>query len=337
MKPVIKIAVPMAGYGTRMRPHTWSKAKPLIALAGMTVLDHVLEQFESLPDTFEREYVFIVGPQQLAQIKDHMLACHPQKQVNFVVQEVMRGQSDALHLAREHLSGPLLIAYSDTMIETDLSAIANETVDGLAWVKEVDDPRRFGVALLDEGGWVTRLVEKPSEMDNKLAVVGFYYFKNGEELVAAIEEQMRRNVLVNNEYFMVDAINIMLENGAKMRTREVDIWLDAGIPEALLETNRHLLLHGFDNSLEIKPQEDIAIIPPVNIHASAQIRASVIGPYVSVGKNCIIERVVISDSILEDDVAVSNSVLHGSILGRDVQVDGKAESLNLGDNAWMKK
>lgn len=337
MKPVIKIAVPMAGYGTRMRPHTWSKAKPLIALAGMTVIDHVLEQFETLPDTFEREYVFIVGPQQLMQIKDHMLANHPQKKVDFVVQEVMRGQSDALHLAREHLFGPLLIAYSDTMIETDLSAIANETVDGLAWVKEVEDPRRFGVAHLNEEGWVTRLIEKPSEMDNKLAVVGFYYFKKGEELVAAIEEQMRRNVMVKNEYFLTDAINIMLEDGAKMRTREVNIWLDAGIPEALLETNRHLLSHGFDNSLEIKPQEDIAIIPPVNIQPSAQIRASVIGPNVSVGKNCIIERVVISNSILEDGVSVSNSILDGSILGRDVQVDGKAESLNLGDNAWMKK
>lgn len=337
MKPVIKIAVPMAGYGTRMRPHTWSKAKPLIALAGMTVLDHVLEQFETLPDSLEREYVFIVGPNQLGQIKDHMQANHPQKNVNFVVQEVMRGQSDALHLAREHLSGPLLIAYSDTMIETDLSAIGDETADGLAWVREVEDPRRFGVAQVDEDGWITRLIEKPNDIDNKLAVVGFYYFKDSEDLVAAIEEQMRRNVMVKNEYFLVDAINIMLEDGARMRTRQVNVWLDAGIPEALLETNRHLLSHGFDNSLEIRPQEDIAIIPPVNIHGSAQIRASVIGPNVSVGKNCVIERVVISNSILEDGVSVCNSILDGSILGRDVQVDGKPESLNLGDNAWMKK
>lgn len=337
MKPVIKIAVPMAGYGTRMRPHTWSKAKPLIALAGMTVLDHVLEQFESLPDSFQREYVFIVGPNQLVQIKEHMQAFHPQKQVNFVVQEIMRGQSDALHLAREHLSGPLLIAYSDTIIETDLSAIAGETTDGLAWVREVEDPRRFGVAQINPDGWITRLIEKPSVMDNKLAVVGFYYFKHGEDLVAAIEEQISRNITVKNEFFLTDAINIMLDKGAKMRTCQVATWLDAGIPDALLETNRYLLSHGFDNSLEINPQEDLAIIPPVNIHASAQIRASVIGPNVSVGKNCVIERVVISNSILEDGVSVSDSVLDGSILGRDVQVEGKAESLNLGDNAWMKK
>lgn len=337
MKPVIKIAVPMAGYGTRMRPHTWSKAKPLIALAGMTVLDHVLEQFDTLPDTFEREYVFIVGPNQLTQIKEHMQEFHPQKRVNYAVQEVMRGQSDALNLAREYLSGPLLMAYSDTMIETDLSRIADETADGLAWVRPVEDPRRFGVAQVDDDGWIKRLVEKPQEMDNRLALVGFFYFKSGEELISAIEEQMRLNLTVKNEFFLVDAINIMLDRGAKMRTRRVETWLDAGIPDALLETNRHLLSHGYDNSNEIEPMENLAIIPPVNIHASAQITASVIGPFVSVGKNCVIDRVVISNSILEDGVYVSNSVLSGSILGRDVLVEGKAESLNLGDNAWMKK
>ena len=113
--------------------------------------------------------------------------------------------------------------------------------------------------------------------------------------------------------------------------------LDAGIPEALLATNRHLLSHGYDNSMEVKPHEDYTIIPPVNIHASAEISASVIGPNVTVGKNCVIDRVVISNSILEDGVYVSNSVLSDSILGRDVQVEGKAENLNLGDNAWMKK
>ena len=337
MTPSIKIAVPMAGYGTRMRPHTWSKAKPLIALAGMTVLDHVLGQFDTLPDNLEKEYIFIVGPNQLEQIQAHMAAHHPDKKVPYAVQEVMRGQSDALYLAREHLNGPLLITYSDTMIETDLSEIEHESADGIAWVRPVDDPRRFGVAQLDSDGWVTRLIEKPQDTDNKLAVVGFYYFKRGEDLAAAIEEQIRRKITVGNEFFLVDAINLMLEKCAKMRTRQTETWLDAGIPEALLETNRHLLSHGHDNSAEITPRKDVAIIPPVYIHASAQITASVIGPYVSIGNNCVIERVVISDSILEDGVCVSNSVLTGSILGRDVQVEGKAENLNLGDNAWMKK
>jgi len=337
LKPVIKIAVPMAGFGTRMRPHTWSKAKPLIALAGKTVLDYVLEQFETLPVSLEREYVFIVGPNQLEQIKAHMLEQHPSKRAHYVVQEVMRGQSDALYLAREYLTGPMLMAYSDTMIETDLSGIVSETVDALAWVRPVEDPRRFGVAQMSSDGLVTRLIEKPKETDNKLALVGFYYFRQGEDLMAAIEEQIRRNLTVKNEFFLVDAINIMLENSAKMRTRKVDVWLDAGIPEALLETNRHLLSHGYANSADLGLNKNLAIIPPVYVHPSAQINAAVIGPNVSVGANCVIERAIISDSILEDGVMVSDCVLTGSLLGRDVQVEGKAEALNLGDNAWMKK
>lgn len=337
MKPVIKIAVPMAGLGTRMRPHTWSKAKPLIALAGKTVLDYVLEQFETLPETLDKEYVFIVGPNQLDQIKEHMETYHPHKRVDYAVQKVMRGQSDALNLAREYLTGPLLIAYSDTMIETDLSAIPVEKADGIAWVRSVEDPRRFGVAQINGAGWITRMVEKPAEMDNRLALVGFYYFKHGEELVAAIDEQIRRNLTVKNEYFLVDAINIMLEKGTKMRTQPVAVWMDAGIPEALLETNRQLLANGYDNSADVVKQEDLAIIPPVYVHPSAKLKASVVGPYVSIGKNCVIDRAVISNSILEDGVCLSDSVLAGSLLGRDVQVEGKAENLNLGDNAWMKK
>ena len=337
MKPVIKIAIPMAGLGTRMRPHTWSKARPLIALAGKTVLDYVLEQFETLPDSLEREYIFIVSPNQVEQIQNHMQERHPEKRVNYAVQEVMRGQSDALYLAKEYLSGPLLISYSDTMIETDLSATANEGADALAWVRPVEDPRRFGVAQVNSDGWVNRLVEKPESMDNKLALVGFYYFKHSEKLVAAIEEQVRRNLTVKDEFFLVDAINILLENGTKMRTRSVDIWLDAGIPDALLETNRYLLTNRMDNSSENASLEGVTIIPPVYIHPSATIKSSVIGPYVSVGQNCEIERAVISNSILEDNVSLSESVLTGSLLGRDVRVEGKAETLSLGDNAWMKK
>lgn len=337
MKPVIKIAIPMAGLGTRMRPHTWSKARPLIALAGKTVLDYVLEQFATLPNTLEREYIFIVSPNQLDQIQSHMQERHPEKKVDYAVQEVMRGQSDALYLAKEYIHGPLLISYSDTMIETDLSGIAGEEADALAWVRPVEDPRRFGVTQVNTDGWVSRLVEKPESMDNKLALVGFYYFKHGENLVTAIEEQVHRNLTVKNEFFLVDAINIMLENGTKMRTRPVDIWLDAGIPEALLETNRYLLTHRMDNSDENASLDGVTIIPPVYIHPSATIKSSVIGPYVSVGQNCEIDRVVISNSILEDNVYLAESLLTGSLLGRDVRVEGKAETLNLGDNAWMKK
>lgn len=335
MSETLKIAIPMAGLGTRMRPHTWSKPKPLIALAGRTVLDYVLEQFNSLPDPENVEYIFIVGPYQRDQVEAHMRQHHPDKKTHFVIQEKMRGQSDALYLAREYLTGPVLMAFSDTLIETDLSILKNVQLDGMAWVRAVPDPRRFGVAVADPQGNITRLVEKPQDMSNNLVVVGFYYFREGRELIAAIEEQMKRNITLKNEFFLADAVNILLERGQKFRVNPVDVWLDAGIPEALLETNRYLLEHGHDNSAEAAQMHPgTAIIPPVYIHPSASIESSVIGPYVSLGEDCKLRQVVVQNSIFDEGAHVSQMVLDSSLLGRDVQIQGQTSRLNLGDSSW---
>lgn len=337
MPKTLKITVPMAGLGTRMRPHTWSKPKPLIALAGKTVLDFVLEQFDSALDRAEVEYVLILGPNQREQVEPYLKAHHPNKRVHFVLQELMRGQSDALYLAREYLKGPMLMAFSDTLIESDLSDLDGLDVDGIAFVKPVDDPRRFGVARLDDDGWVTRLVEKPQDFSNNLVLVGFYYFRRAEDLISAIEEQLRRGVTLKNEYFLADAINIMLERGSRFRTREVDVWLDAGIPETVLETNRYLLEHGRDNSAEASRREGVAVVPPVYIHPSAVIESSVIGPHVSVGKDCHLQRVVISNSVIDECSSIKEMVIKDALLGRHVKVEGQAERLNLGDHSWLMK
>lgn len=337
MGDTLKIAVPMAGLGSRMRPHTWSKPKPLIALAGRTVLDYVLEQFNSLPKTLEVEYIFIIGPNQREQVEAHMRQHHPEKTVHYVIQEVMRGQSDALYLAREHMHGALLMAFSDTLIETDLSNLDQVAEDGLAWVRPVEDPRRFGVAVVNAEGWVTQLVEKPQDMTNNLVVVGFYYFKSAEELMSAIEEQFQRNLTLKNEYFLADAVNILLERGARMRTRRVDVWLDAGIPDAVLETNRHLLEHGKDNSAEAAQRAGVAVIPPVYIDPAAQVQRAVIGPHVSIGAGCRLEDVVIRNSVVDADSQLRGLVVSDSLIGRQVLAEGKPRQLNLGDNTWLKE
>lgn len=332
-KKTLKIAVPMAGLGTRMRPHTWSKPKPLVSIAGKTVLDYVLQQFDSIPDSFDVEYVFIIGPQG-DQVKEYMEERHPEKRVHYVLQAEMRGQSDALYQARDYLTGPMIMAFSDTLAETNFSFLAEETADGVAWVKPVPDPRRFGVAEVDDQGWVVRLIEKPQDMKNNLAVVGFYYFKSAERLIGAIREQMDRNITLKNEFFLADAINILLEQGAHIRTRKVDVWLDAGTPDSVLETNRYLLGHGYDNTEEARRREGVEVIPPVFIHETARIESSVIGPNVSIGPECEIRQSIVINSILEEGTHVEEMVLEDSLIGRNVHLRGQPVRVNLGDESW---
>ena len=338
----LKIVIPTAGWGTRMRPQTWSKPKPLIGVAGKTVLGHLLDTFKTVPESYNLEYVIILGPYLgEQQIPVFVQANYPTLKALYVVQRVMKGQSDALWLARQYLGGPMLMVFSDTLIETDFSFLANETLDGVAWVKAVPDPRRFGVAEVDKEGRVTHLTEKPETCDNNLAVVGCYYFKSGEALLSAIEEQFRRKVERKGEYFLADAINILLERGAQFRTQKVSVWLDTGTIEATLETNRYLLEHGRESNPQNVKRNDVKVVPPVFIHETAVIANSTIGPHVSIGANCVITDSQIENSILEDGVTVNAAALSGSFIGRQAKVEGRGAegqpmTLNIGDDSVIK-
>lgn len=333
MTETLKIVIPMAGLGTRLRPHTWSKPKPLIQIAGKAVLSYILDLFQTLPDPQNVELVFIIG--HLGdQVREFMQQDYPHLQAHYVIQEEMRGQSDAVYLAREYLSGPMIIAYADTILETSFAFLAQETCDAVAWVKPVPDPRRFGVAEINDRGRVVSLIEKPKETKNNLAVVGFYYFRDARQVLSAIEEQVRLGITLKGEYFLTDAINILLKRGISMRTEPVDVWLDAGTPEALLDTNHYLLDHGRATDPADFCKDGVAVIPPVYIHPDAEVKASVIGPYVSLGGECHIQGSIIRNSIIGEDSQVTDTLLEGSLLGQHVQVNGQATSLNLGDSSW---
>jgi glucose-1-phosphate thymidylyltransferase len=333
----LKIVIPMAGWGTRMRPHTWSKPKPLVSVAGKTSLEHLLDMFKTLPDPVNAEYVFIVGPYLgEMQIQPFIEEHYPHLKANYVVQHEMKGQSHALALAREHLRGPLIICFSDTLMETDFSFLAKEEADGVAWVMPVPDPRRFGVAEEGADGWVKRFIEKPQSMDNNLVVVGCYYLKSAEKLMAAIDDQMKRGVMLKNEYFLTDSISIMIDNGAKVRTNKISTWLDTGTIEATLDTNK-LLLEKQGSTISKFKSANVEIIDPVAIHESAEISNSTIGPYASIGANCKIANSRIAESILEADCEITDAVLSRSLIGRQAKVrargDEKSMSLNIGDNS----
>ena len=331
MTQTLKIVIPMAGLGTRLRPHTWSKPKQLVSVAGKAALDHVLDSVSSLPPDTDIELINIVG--YLGdQIETYIRTNYPAKKAQFVVQENPLGQSHAIQLAQEYLHGPMLIVFADTLIETDLSQLDNETADAVVWVRPVEDPRRFGVAELGSNGLVHRLIEKPQEMDNNLAIVGFYYFKRAEDLLDAINEQIEHNVQLKGEFFLADAINILLARGLKMRAQEVDVWLDTGTAESLLETNRYLLSHGSDNSADFPPCPGAVLVPPVFIHPTARIQNSIVGPNVSIGADCVVENSIISDSILEDDAQTNHVILESSLIGRCAQISRRAGIINAGDN-----
>jgi glucose-1-phosphate thymidylyltransferase len=276
--------------------------------------------------------IFIIGYLG-EQIEAYIEQAYPALNTRFVLQEEMLGQSHAIWLAREGLEGPMLMAFVDTLIETDFSGLPTEGAEAVAWVRQVPDPRRFGVAELGAEGKVRRLIEKPDDMRNNLAVIGFYYFQKAEELVTAIKEQMGRGIQLKGEYFLVDAINIMLEQGMEMRVEEIEVWHDCGTPEAILDANRYVLENLRENSDQAAARPGVKVIPPVYVDPAADVRQSVIGPHASIGAECVIERSEIKDSIIDNATTILDSHLSQSLVGNQARVIGCKLPIMIGDNS----
>lgn len=323
----MKLVIPMAGYGTRMRPHTWTRPKPLLPLAGKPVLAHILDRFNELPI---EEYVFITG--WLGEQVQEFIEEHYDIPAHFVEQEEMLGQAHALWLAREHLTGPLFLMFVDTLFDgADFSGLEEEGLDGIIYTQEVEDPRRFGVVEMSDAGWANKMIEKPESKENKKALIGLYYFRDGEWLARMTKELMDRQIQTKGEYYLADAVQLMINEGANFDVRSVEVWQDTGKPETTFQTHRYLLEHGHDNSMDaVRP--GTVIVPPVYVHPTAVIERSVVGPYVSVHAGAEVRESVLRDTVIDEETKVEGALLAESLVGRWVELKGRFHRLNVGDS-----
>jgi len=325
----MKVVIPLAGFGTRLRPHTYTKPKPLVNVAGKPVLGHILDKLVELK---VEEIIFIVGYLG-EQIQDYVEAQYSFK-ARYVEQKEMLGQAHAIFLARDFLPGPTLIIFVDTIFETDLSDLGQTDGDGVVYVKPVEDPRRFGVAVV-EGGRIVRLIEKPTTMEHNLAIVGLYYIRHTPRLMEAVEQLMERGIMIGGEYYLADALQLMINDGARLIARPVDVWKDCGKPETVLETNRYLLAqtHGHGEQATQALIEDSLLIPPVHIDPTARIFHSIVGPYVTIAPRCEVRNSVIRDSIIDEGAHIADTMLEQSLIGKEALVKGRYQKLNVGDSS----
>ncbi len=321
----MKVIIPLAGKGTRLRPHTHSKPKPLLRVAGKPVLGHILEKLKSLPID---EIIFITGEME-GQVKDYV-ASNFSYQTRFIPQDQLKGDGHAVSLAEPYVTGEVMIIFVDTIFDTDLSVVKTTSADGIIWAKETATPERFGVVVV-ENERITKFVEKPKEFVSNLAAIGLYYFKDAKILFEHLHGILQEGrVSEGGEHRVADAISRMLEHGSNLVAKEVDVWADCGKPNTLLKTNRYLLENGHHREI---PVTNSVIIPPVHIKDGAKIVNSIIGPNVSIGENCHIKNSIISDAIVDDNANLTYAALTKSLIGDSAIVRDIFRKLNVGDNS----
>ena len=327
----MKAVIPVAGIGSRLRPHTHTQPKSLVPVAGNTILGHIIDRLTAAGLT---EFVFIVG--YLGdKIVRYVRRTYPDLKVTFVLQDPREGLGHALWLAREefrHDEDGVLILLGDTIVDVDLPALLATPGSVLA-VKEVKTPSMFGLVETGNGGRVNKVVEKPKIPKSNFAMVGLYKLAYPEKLAQALEWLRETDVRTHGEYQLTDALMHLIEEGEVMTTCSVDNWFDCGRKETLLEANARLLNRPeFLDDLDYSQYPDSVIIPPVSIGRGCQISHSIIGPNVAIGDKTIIKNTILSDSIIGSYSELSSAVMHDCIVGSDASFRGMNHSLNIGDN-----
>ncbi len=329
----MKIILPVAGKGTRLRPHTHTKAKSLVSVAGKTVLEHIIGR---LLDLKAEEYIFITDENGGAQVEEFMRSRFPQLPCSYILQQERLGPAHAVALAgpRIQAGDDVLVVFNDTIFVADLSRLPAliGDCDGLIYSKEVEDYQRFGVNVLRDG-FIVDMVEKPETPVSRLAQVGLYYLKDGPGFMRAIEATIAAGETVKGEYYLPAVFMRMIAAGARFRAPEIDAWLDCGKPETLLETNRYLLRERHHVHGEVV---NSVLIEPVHIGRGARVRNCIIGPYVSIAAGSVVSDSIVRDSIINVDSEISSMILHSTILGDSVRLSGSPRKMNIGDHSLIE-
>lgn len=323
----MRAVIPVAGVGTRLRPHTYALPKVLLNVAGKPILAHILDALQSqgiMKTTIITGYMGDL-------VEEFVRKRYSNMDLQFVEQKEMLGLGHAIWTGREtYNDDPLLIILGDTIFDVDLS-LSFTTGFNTIGVKEVEDPRRFGVVLSDKHGKIEKLIEKPDEPISKMAIVGLYFIKDTRLLVKSLNRLIDENIKTRNEYQLTDALQLMLDDGAEFVTFNVEGWHDCGKPETLLSTNRFLL----DRQPTERKFKDSVIIQPSYVSDKAIIERSVIGPYTSVADDAVVKDSIIQDSIISYGAKVTSSLLVDSIVGNNAELNGHFHRLNVGNSSTI--
>ena len=325
----MKVIIPLAGKGTRLRPHTHLTPKPMLKVAGKPVMDYVMDDVQRLGNV--DQVIYITG-----HLKDRVEE-HARKAFSipgvFIEQEVQDGTAGAVALARPYVDAPVLIIFVDTIFETDLSVIKTTDADGIIWTKEVEDYQRFGVVVTDAVGNMTKIVEKPDTPISRRANIGLYFIRNWKLLYEGIDYVLKQPKN-KGEYFLTDAFQYMIDHGARIRVIDVEGWYDAGKIDTLLDTNRAMLVKG--RARRPASVDASQVVEPVYIEDGVSITGSKVGPNVSVGAGSVIEHSTIRDTIIGARTRISRSTLANSVVGDEVVLVGIDGEVTIGDHSEVR-
>lgn len=330
----MKIIVPMAGRGSRLRPHTLTVPKPLVPVGGKPIVHRLVEDIAAVCSEPIEEIAFVIGDfgaeieAELIKVAEKLGA-----KGSIYYQDKPLGTAHAVLCAKEMLSGPVVVAFADTLFKADFKI--DPEADGILWVKQIEDPSAFGVVQLNETGEIVDFIEKPQTYVSDLAMIGIYYFKDGGALRKELEFLIDNQIIKSGEYQLPDALRRLTEAGKKFKPGEVSEWLDCGNKEVTVFTNQRVLEYDYEKKIPmIDPTSKLVnsiIIPPCYIGKNVFLENSIVGPHVSLGKGSVVTNSIIKNSILQHDATISDANIKNSMIGSHAKYQGLARDLSLSD------